>query len=53
MVYANNVSMAKQFAASGNADAAFTAYSLVFRESGKSFESMKHYTLRSTRHWEF
>jgi molybdate transport system substrate-binding protein len=34
VVYANNISMAKQFAATGNADAAFTAYSLVLRESG-------------------
>jgi molybdate transport system substrate-binding protein len=34
IVYANNVSMAKQLAASGNADAAFTAYSLVFKEPG-------------------
>ena len=35
VVYANNVKMAKQFAASGNADAAFTAYSLVLHEQGK------------------
>jgi molybdate transport system substrate-binding protein len=34
IVYANNVSMAKQFAASGNADAAFTAYSIVFKDRG-------------------
>lgn len=34
LVYANNIGMAKQLAESGNADAAFTAYSLVFRESG-------------------
>jgi len=33
-VYANSISQAKQAAASGNADAAFTAYSLVFREAG-------------------
>lgn len=35
VVYATNISMAKQYAASGNADAAFTAYSLVFRETGR------------------
>jgi molybdate transport system substrate-binding protein len=34
IVYANSISMAKQLAASGNADAAFTAYSLVLHESG-------------------
>ncbi len=34
IVYANSISMAKQLAASGNADAAFTAYSLVLRERG-------------------
>lgn len=34
VVYANNISTAKQFAASGNADAAFTAYSLVQQEKG-------------------
>jgi molybdate transport system substrate-binding protein len=34
LVYANNISQARQFAASGNADAAFTAYSLVMQESG-------------------
>lgn len=34
IVYAQNVSMAKQFAQSGNAEAAFTAYSLVFQEPG-------------------
>ncbi len=32
IVYANNIQMAKQFAQSGNADAAFTAYSLVTAE---------------------
>jgi molybdate transport system substrate-binding protein len=35
VVYAENISMAKQFGASGNADAVFTAYSLVLGESGK------------------
>jgi molybdate transport system substrate-binding protein len=35
LVYANNISMAKQYGTSGNADAVFTAYSLVLRESGK------------------
>jgi molybdate transport system substrate-binding protein len=34
IVYANSISMAKQQAATGNADAAFTAYSLVLHERG-------------------
>lgn len=34
LVYANNVNAARQYAATGNADAAFTAYSLVLKESG-------------------
>lgn len=34
VVYANNINMAKQFVKSGNADAAFTAYSLVVKEKG-------------------
>jgi molybdate transport system substrate-binding protein len=34
IVYSNNISLAKQLAASGNADAAFTAYSLVLHEKG-------------------
>src|SRR5260370_33023506 len=34
LVYANSISQAKQWAASGNADAAFTAYSLVLHERG-------------------
>ncbi len=34
VVYATNISMAKQLAASGNADAALTAYSLVLHEPG-------------------
>ena len=34
LVYTSNINQAKQLAASGNADAAFTAYSLVMRESG-------------------
>lgn len=38
VVYANSISMAKQLAASGNADAAFTAYSLVFKEAGAILE---------------
>ena len=33
-VYANSISQAKQMAASGNADAAFTAYSLVLHDKG-------------------
>jgi molybdate transport system substrate-binding protein len=35
IVYADNISMAKQYGSSGNADAVFTAYSLVLKESGK------------------
>jgi molybdate transport system substrate-binding protein len=34
IVYANSISQAKQMAASGNADAAFTAYSLVLHDGG-------------------
>jgi molybdate transport system substrate-binding protein len=34
IVYANSISQAKQFAASKNAEAAFTAYSLVLHEPG-------------------
>ncbi len=34
LVYANSISMAKQMAATGNADAAFTAYSLVLHDRG-------------------
>ena len=34
VVYASNINMAKQYAATGNADAAFTACSLVQQESG-------------------
>ena len=34
VVYANSISMAKQLAATGNADAAFTAYSLVLHDRG-------------------
>jgi molybdate transport system substrate-binding protein len=35
IVYADNISMAKQYGSSGNADAVFTAYSLVLKEQGK------------------
>ena len=35
VVYASNISMSKQFAATGNADAAFTAYSLVLTDQGR------------------
>lgn len=38
IVYAENISMAKQYGTSGNADAVFTAYSLLFKESGKVIE---------------
>lgn len=34
IVYANSISMAKQLAGTGNADAAFTAYSLVLHDMG-------------------
>jgi molybdate transport system substrate-binding protein len=34
IVYGNSISMAKQLASTGNADAAFTAYSLVLHERG-------------------
>jgi molybdate transport system substrate-binding protein len=35
VVYADNISMAKQYGSSGNADAVFTAYSLVMKDGGK------------------
>jgi molybdate transport system substrate-binding protein len=35
IVYAENISMAKQYGTSKNADAVFTAYSLVLKEAGK------------------
>lgn len=35
IVYADNINMAKQYGSSGNADAVFTAYSLVLKETGK------------------
>jgi len=35
IVYADNINMAKQYGSSGNADAVFTAYSLVLKERGK------------------
>jgi molybdate transport system substrate-binding protein len=35
IVYADNINMAKQYGSSGNADAVFTAYSLVLKEGGK------------------
>jgi molybdate transport system substrate-binding protein len=34
VVYADNISMARQYGTSGNADAVFTAYSLVLKEQG-------------------
>jgi molybdate transport system substrate-binding protein len=34
IVYADNINMAKQYGSTGNADAVFTAYSLVLKESG-------------------
>jgi molybdate transport system substrate-binding protein len=38
IVYADSISMAKQYGASGNADAVFTALSLVLHEQGKVIE---------------
>ena len=35
VVYADNISMAKQYGSSGNADAVFTGYSLVVKAQGK------------------
>jgi len=35
VVYADSISMAKQYGTSGNADAVFTAYSLVLNQSGR------------------
>jgi molybdate transport system substrate-binding protein len=35
VVYAENINIAKQYGASGNADAVFTAYSLVLKEAGR------------------
>lgn len=35
LVYAGNIGMARQYGASGNADAVFTAYSLVLNEHGR------------------
>jgi molybdate transport system substrate-binding protein len=35
IVYGDNINMAKQYGSSGNADAVFTAYSLVLKEPGK------------------
>jgi molybdate transport system substrate-binding protein len=35
IVYAENINMAKQYGASKNADAVFTAYSLVLKEAGR------------------
>ena len=34
IVYSDNISMAKQYGTSGNADAVFTAYSLLMKERG-------------------
>ncbi len=35
IVYGDNISMARQYGTSGNADAVFTAYSLVMKDGGK------------------
>jgi molybdate transport system substrate-binding protein len=42
LVYGTSISMAKQFAASGSADAAFTAYSLVLHEKGTVLKIDSH-----------
>ena len=42
IVYANSISMAKQLAATGNADAAFTAYSLVLHDRGTALKVDPH-----------
>jgi molybdate transport system substrate-binding protein len=36
VIYAENINMAKQYGTSNNADAVFTAYSLVLKEGGKT-----------------
>lgn len=36
IVYSDNISMARQYGTSGNADAVFTAYSLVMKDQGKA-----------------
>jgi molybdate transport system substrate-binding protein len=38
IVYAENISMAKQYGTSKNADAVFTAYSLVLKEAGRAIQ---------------
>jgi len=42
IVYAQNVSMATQYAATGNADAAFTALALVYDKAGRKIEVPAH-----------
>ncbi len=42
LVYGTSISMAKQFAASGSANAAFTAYSLVLHENGTVLKIDSH-----------
>jgi molybdate transport system substrate-binding protein len=42
IVYANSISMAKQLAASGNAEAVFTAYSLVLHDKGTVLKIDSH-----------
>lgn len=43
LVYANSVNMAKQLATSGNAEAAFTAYSLVLHDRGTVLKVDPHF----------
>ena len=38
IVYADNIGMARQYGTSGNADAVFTAYSLVMKDGGKMIQ---------------
>ena len=42
VVYAENINIAKQYGASNNADAVFTAYSLLLKESGKVIPIDEH-----------
>jgi len=51
LVYGTSISMAKQFAASGSANAAFTAYSLVLNDKGTILRSILTFTSRSNRRW--
>ena len=43
VVYGENISVVKQYGASGNADAVFTAYSLVMKEAGRVVQIAEDY----------